>query len=83
MAQSSIFDSLIYARKMEAAGFTRQQAEAQADALREIVNERLATRDIFEMRIRELEYSLIIKLGSMIVGAVAVIAALLTIMKYN
>ncbi|MBO4335165.1 MAG: hypothetical protein J5846_04945 [Desulfovibrio sp.] len=83
MAQSSIFDSLSYARKMEAAGFTRQQAEAQADALREIVNERLATRDIFEMRIRELEYSLIIKLGSMIVGAVAVIAALLTIMKYN
>ena len=83
MAQSSIFDSLIYARKMEAAGFTRQQAEAQADAPRVIVNERLVTRDIFEMRIRELEYSLIIKLGSMIVGAVAVIAALLTIMKYN
>ena len=83
MAQSSIFDSLSYARKMEAAGFTRQQAEAQADAPRVIVNERLVTRDIFEMRIRELEYSLIIKLGSMIVGAVAVIAALLTIMKYN
>lgn len=29
------FDSLGYVKKLEAAGFTRQQAEAQADALRE------------------------------------------------
>ena len=32
---SITFDSLGYVKKLEAAGFTRQQAEAQADALRE------------------------------------------------
>ena len=29
------FDTLAYARKFEEAGFTRQQAEAQADAMRQ------------------------------------------------
>ena len=30
-----VFDSLDYMRMLEAAGFTRQQAESQADALRQ------------------------------------------------
>ena len=31
------FDSLDYTRKLEAGGFTRQQAESQADALRQVL----------------------------------------------
>ncbi len=92
MSQALIFDSLSYVKKMESAGFTRQQAEVQAEALREIITEKLVTKEYFDMKIheldvnlaasmRELQYSLIIKLGSMIIGSVAVIAALLKIMR--
>ena len=80
---------------LEAAGVPRKQAEAQAKALRKIVDERLVTRDYLDLKMREvdvrfgeleakmreLESSLIIKLRSMIIGSVAVIAALLKIMR--
>ncbi len=49
------FDTLTYAKKLQEAGFTAQQAEAQAEALRAVVDENLATkRDIEEVR-REIE----------------------------
>ena len=78
MSQALIFDSLSYVKK--------------AEALREIITEKLVTKEYFDMKIheldanlaapmRELQYSLIIKLGSMIIGSVAVIAALLKIMR--
>ena len=38
------FDTLTYAKKLQEAGFTSQQAEAQAEALRGIVDENLATK---------------------------------------
>ena len=45
------FDTLTYAKKLQEAGFTSQQAEAQANALRGIVEENLASkRDIEELR---------------------------------
>ena len=95
MSQTAAFDSLEYVQDLEAAGVPRKQAEAQAKALRKIVDERLVTRDYLDLKMREvdvrfgeleakmreLEYSLIIKLRSMIIGSVAVIAALLKIMR--
>lgn len=51
IAMSASFDTLTYAKKLKEAGFTDQQAEAQADALRAIVNDNLATKhDIEELR---------------------------------
>lgn len=38
---SLAFDTLAYAKKLKQAGFTEQQAEAQAEILAEIVEERL------------------------------------------
>ncbi len=38
------FDTLEYAKELEAAGFTAEQAEVQAKALARIVDERLATK---------------------------------------
>jgi len=38
------FDTLSYAKKLQEAGFTPRQAEAQAEALREVVAENLATK---------------------------------------
>ena len=81
MPQMAAFDSLEYVQDLEAAGVPRKQAETQAKALRKIVDERLVTREYLDLKMRELEYSLIIKLGSMIIGSVAVIAALFNILK--
>ena len=55
---STTFDTLGYARRLEEAGFTRQQAEVQANALREVIDERLVTKDYLDARLRELEYKL-------------------------
>lgn len=70
------FDTLAYAKKLKEAGFTDQQAEIQAEAMAELVNEQLATkRDL-----RELEMRLVIRLGSMMVMAIAVVATLVKIL---
>jgi hypothetical protein len=39
-----IFDTLAYAKKLKAAGFTEEQAEGQAQAFAEIIEERLSTK---------------------------------------
>ncbi len=55
------FDTLTYAKKLRDAGFTQEQAEVQAHALADIVEERLATKqDIATLHraMKELETSL-------------------------
>ena len=53
------FDTLTYAKKLQEAGSTAQQAEAQAEALRAVVDENLATRrdlkDLETRRLHEIE----------------------------
>jgi hypothetical protein len=47
------FDTLTYAKRLREAGFTERQAEAQAEALRAVVDENLATkRDLKELESR-------------------------------
>ncbi len=41
---SAIFDTLAYAKKLKAAGFTEQQAEVQTEAIYEIIDKNLATK---------------------------------------
>lgn len=66
-----MFDTLKYSRVLEAAGVTRDQAEAH-----EIVEDDLTTKQ----DLKELEYRLIIKLsavlGTIVTIAIAVTAAL-------
>ena len=72
-----IFNSLDYAKRLEQAGFTREQAETQANIMTEIVDEKMATkRDL-----RELELRMTIRFGSMLCAAVAVLAALITLVR--
>lgn len=78
------FDTLAHAKKMKAVGFTEQQAEAQAQAIAEVIDENLATKkDIAELRtelkrdIKELEYKLTIRMGGMIGGAIAILGYLI------
>ena len=58
---------------MKAAGFTESQAEVQAEALAQLIEEQLTTkRDL-----REMEQRLIIKLGAMIAASIAITVTLL------
>ena len=72
-----VFNSLNYAKRLEQAGFTRQQAEVQANIMTEIVDEKIATKQ----DLRVLEYRITIRLGGMLAAAVAVLDALITFVK--
>lgn len=88
------FDTLAYAKKLKLAGVPEAQAEVQAEAMAELVEERLATkRDLKDLeerlvsqmrgmeerlnsKIQELEYKMTLRLGSMMVVAVGLVATL-------
>ena len=87
MAQTIAFDTLAYAKKLKAVGFTEEQAEVQAEALAEMVNETLATkRDLKELEvtlrhdIKELEMHLTIRLGAMLTVAIVIVATLVKLL---
>ena len=79
------FDTLAYAKKLIAAGFTQQQAEVQAAALKEIIDERLATKqDIRDLKrdMKEMESRLIIRLGALMAAMItASIGITVTLIK--
>jgi len=91
MAQATTFDTLMYAKKLREAGVPEKQAEIQAEALKEIIDNNLATKqDILDLKreIKDVENNLtrdikeamdktIIRLGSLIVIAVTVLAAII------
>jgi hypothetical protein len=70
------FDTLAYARRLRQAGFTEQQADVQAEALAAVVTETLATKQ----DLRELEYRLTLRLGTMMTVAVGSVAALVKLL---
>ena len=67
------FDTLAYAKKLMAAGFTQQQAEVQAEALRDIIEDKLATKE----DLKNLELRLIIKVGAMMSASIVIIVTLM------
>ena len=76
-----VFNSLNYAKRLEQAGFTREQAEVQANIMTEIVDEKIATQqDLRELELR-LKYDLTLRMGAMIAAGVAFLAALMTFLK--
>ena len=73
------FDTLGYFEKLKAAGVPEQQAKAQVEVFREVIEDRLATKqDISDLRreLKELEYRLTIRLGAMMAASIAIVAAL-------
>lgn len=78
------FDSLTFARRLKAAGFSEAQAEALADANRDMLVSDLATKDDLtaveqrlEAAVEALGLRLTIRVGAMIGVAVAVLGAIL------
>lgn len=81
------FDTLAYSKKLKAAGVPEKQAEVQAEAFAEIIEERLATKqDLKEMEttlrrdMKELEMRLTIRLGVMMAASIAVVATLVKLL---
>lgn len=84
---AATFDTLAYAKRLRAVGFTEEQAEAQAEALRSVVEENLATKqDLKELEariradLRAMEFRITLPLGGMIVAGVAVLAVLMKVL---
>ena len=73
---TTIFDTLSFARKLQELGFTKEQAEGFAHLQRELIDERLVTKDYLDMRLKDLEYRLTIRLGGMTAASIAFVAAL-------
>ena len=69
---TTIFDTLSYAKKLQELGFTKEQAEGFAHLQRELIDDKLATKS----DLKELEYSLTIRLGGMMAASIALVAAL-------
>lgn len=74
------FDTLAYAKKLKAAGVPENQAEIQAEAFAEIIEERLATKqDLKELELR-LKHDLTLRLGGMMAASIAIVATLVKLL---
>ncbi len=87
MSMSTTFDSLGYAKRLENAGVPREQAEAQADALRDLIEGQPATKsDLKELEtnlrhdMREMEQRITIRLGGIAIACSVILLALLPMM---
>ena len=77
----TIFDTLGYFEKLKAAGVPEQQAKAQADALRELIDDRLVTKDHLDIRLAELKNDLLRWMTGIAIGQTALIIAVLALMR--
>ena len=76
MEKALIFDTLQYVKRLRDAGFTDRQAEVQAETIKELLEEQLATkRDL-----REMENRVIVKVGAMIAASIAITATLVKLL---
>ena len=78
------FDTLQYTKRLREVGVSEEQAEVQAEAIRELIDDKLATKEDIKLvrkDMKELEqrlsYKLTMRLGSMLVAAVLVLAAII------
>lgn len=72
---SATFDALAYFEKLKGAGVPEEQARIQANAMREIVDEQLVSKAYLDLRLKELEYKLTIRLGGIVVTCTALLLA--------
>ena len=84
------FNTLKYANRLKSAGVPDQQAEAEAEALSEVLEvnlKELATKedltretDLLRRDLRELEQRIIIKLGVLMAASIGIVAALVELL---
>jgi hypothetical protein len=80
MANGISFNTLAYAKRLIAAGVPSKQAEVQAEALAEIIDERIATKqDLKELESR-ITASIIKWVAGMLVAQAAIVATLVKLL---
>lgn len=73
-------DTYAYVKKLKAVGVSEEQAAVQAQAIADLVNDRLVTKEDLERSLKELEYRLVIRLGVMMVTAIGIVATLVKLL---
>ena len=74
------FDTHAFVKKLKSVGFTEEQAEVFAEEQVKLIEDRLATkRDLKELEER-LTYRLTLRLGSMVVVAISIVATMVKIL---
>ena len=79
---TAVFDTLAYAKKLREAGVPEKQAEVQAEALAEIADEKLATKeDIRELKgfMEKQELRIVIKLGTLVAAAITIVSIIVNL----
>jgi len=74
------FDTLKFAKKLEAAGIPPPQAEAIADAFREATSEELVTRDYLDARLEATKADLVKWFAGLLIAQAALIATLVKLL---
>ena len=75
------FDTLKYAKRLKGSGVPDKQAEAEALAeVLEVNLKDLPTKEDLRRDLRELEQRMIIKLGGMMMAAIAIVATLVKLL---
>ena len=77
MGDNLIFNTLQYANRLKKAGVCEEQANVQAEAIADLVDNRMATKKDLE----QIKNNLLIKLGGMMVTGVALIVFLLRLFE--
>lgn len=79
--EAAIFDTHSYVKKLQKTGVPGKQAEVHAEILAQLLNESLVTKETLEIKLRELEYRLTIKLGTMMVAAIGIFGIIVKLIK--
>ncbi len=69
------FDTHEAIKRLIEAGVPEKQAEVQIKLWADVVSDQLVTRSYLDLRLSELKNEIIVKIGGMIVAAVAVLLA--------
>lgn len=76
-ADTMIFDTLQYTKKLTAAGVSQIQAEVQAEAIKELIDDKLVTKNDLKIALRELELRMTIKLGGIVITGITLLVILM------
>jgi len=76
MTHAITFDTLAYAKRLIAVGVPAQQAEALA----EVINEGLVSKQYLDLRLQELKYDLTIRMGAMFAATITILATLVKLL---
>ena len=75
-----MFDTHAFVKELTEAGMPERQAEVLSRSQATLIEEKLVTKPILKQELRELELRLTLRLGSMMVVAIGVVAALVKLL---